>query len=337
MKPKSLIIMTPGRTAQVYGPEQISRIEELTALIHPPMSAEESEGHRRLLEQVEIIFGGWGTRCLDARFLAGTPALKAVFYAAGSLRGVVTDDFWRAGIPVTSAYAANAVPVAEFTFAQIILALKKAQRLTRLCRENRRWGRSRIDFEPVPGCFDSTVGVVSPGTIGAKVVNLLKNLDLKIKVYDIAPDQPLSDPIPNAPLYVPIEEIFAECDVISLHTALLPETAGMITRELLFSMKEGAALINTARGGLIDEQALIEVLTARPDITAHLDVLHPEPPAAGSPLFALPNLFITPHIAGSMGSECRRMGESAIAECRRFLAGEPLRWQVTREMMGTMA
>ena len=328
MKPKSLIIMTPGRTAQVYGPEQISRIEELTALLHPPMSAEESEGHPSLLEQVEIIFGGWGTRHLDARFLAGTPALKAVFYAAGSLRGVVTDDFWRAGIPVTSAYAANAVPVAEFTFAQIILALKKAQRLTRLCRENRRWERSRIDSEPIPGCFDSTVGVVSLGTIGARVVNLLKNLDLKIKVHDIAP---------NAPLYAPIEEIFAECDVISLHTALLPDTAGMITRELLFSMKEGAALINTARGGLIDEQALIEVLTARPDITAHLDVLHPEPPAAGSPLFALPNLFITPHIAGSMGSECRRMGESAIAECRRFLAGEPLQWQVTRKMLETMA
>lgn len=328
MKPKSLIIMTPGRTAQVYGPEQISRIEELTALLHPPMSAEESEGHRGLLEQVEIIFGGWGTRRLDARFLAGTPALKAVFYTAGSLRGVVTDDFWQADIPVTSAYAANAVPVAEFTFAQIILALKKAQKLTRLCRENRRWERSRIDSEPIPGCFDSTVGVVSPGTIGARVVNLLKNLDLKIKVYDIAP---------NAPLYAPLEEIFAECDVISLHTALLPDTAGMITRELLFSMKEGAALINTARGGLIDEQALIEVLTARPDITAHLDVLHPEPPPAGSPLFALPNLFITPHIAGSMGSECRRMGESAIAECRRFLAGEPLQWQVTRKMMETMA
>lgn len=328
MKPKSLIIMTPGRTAQVYGPQQISRIEELTALLHSPMSAEESEGHPSLLEQVEIIFGGWGTRRLDARFLAGTPALKAVFYAAGSLRGVVTDDFWRAGIPVTSAYAANAVPVAEFTFAQIILALKKAQKLTRLCRENRRWERSRIDSEPVPGCFDSTVGVVSPGTIGAGVVNLLKNLDLKIKVYDIAPD---------VPLYSPIEEIFAECDVISLHTALLPDTAGMITRELLFSMKEGAALINTARGGIIDEQALIEVLTARPDITAHLDVLHPEPPAAGSPLFALPNLFITPHIAGSIGSECRRMGESAIAECRRFLAGEPLRWQVSRKMMETMA
>ena len=335
MKPKSLIIMDPGRAAQVYGAEQMSRIEELTDLIHPPMSAEETAGHGSLLEEVQIIFGGWGTRCLDADFLASTPELKAVFYAAGSLRGVVTDDFWKTGIPITSAYAANAAPVAEFTFAQIILALKRAQRLTRLCRENRQWQRGRIDTAPIPGCFDSTVGMVSLGTIGARVISLLQNLDVRIKVYDIEADETRA--AEGHFLYAPLEEVFAECDVVSLHTALLPATAGMITRELLASMKEGAALINTARGALIDEPALIEVLSARPDLSAHLDVVHPEPPAADSPLFTLPNLFITPHIAGSMGAECRRMGESAVAECCRFLAGEPLKWRVTEAMMETMA
>jgi phosphoglycerate dehydrogenase-like enzyme len=88
---------------------------------------------------------------------------------------------------------------------------------------------------------------------------------------------------------------------------------------------------------VVDEPAMIEALAERPDLFALLDVTYPEPPAPGSPLYTLPNVIVTPHIAGSMNNECRRMGQYAVDECRRYLAGEPLQWQVTRELAAKLA
>src|SRR5205823_690272 len=116
---------------------------------------------------------------------------------------------------------------------------------------------------------------------------------------------------------------------VSLHTPHLPETEGMITGRHLDSMKRGATFINTARGQVVREGEMIEVLSRRPDLQAVLDVTAPEPPAADSPLYTLENVVLTPHIAGSLGEECRRMGRYMVDELRRYLAGEPLKWQVT--------
>ena len=111
----------------------------------------------------------------------------------------------------------------------------------------------------------------------------------------------------------------------------------MITGEHLASMKANAAFINTARGAVVREDEMVEVLRQRPDLYAILDVTYPEPPEPGSPLYTLPNVVLTPHIAGSMDNECRRMGRYAIEDCRRYLAGEPLQWQITREQAATLA
>jgi len=125
--------------------------------------------------------------------------------------------------------------------------------------------------------------------------------------------------------------------VVSLHTPWLKETEKMITGEHFRMMKPDASFINTARGAVIDEPAMVEVLAEREDITAVLDVTYPEPPKPGSPLYTLPNVVLTPHIAGSMDRECQRMGQYAVDECRRFLAGEPLQWQITREKAALLA
>jgi phosphoglycerate dehydrogenase-like enzyme len=94
-------------------------------------------------------------------------------------------------------------------------------------------------------------------------------------------------------------------------------------------MKSGATFINTARGELVREDELAEVFSQREDLTAVLDVTHPEPPVEGSPLYSLPNVVLTPHIAGSLGRECRRLGQAMIDEFDRWHAGQPLRWQIT--------
>jgi phosphoglycerate dehydrogenase-like enzyme len=131
---------------------------------------------------------------------------------------------------------------------------------------------------------------------------------------------------------LPLDELFRRADVVSLHTPLLKETEGMITGAHLASMKPGATFINTARGAIVREKEMIEALKKRPDLQAVLDVTHPEPPEPGSPLYTLPNVILTPHIAGSMDGECRRMGRYMVEELRRFVDGKPLRWQITREM-----
>ncbi len=134
-----------------------------------------------------------------------------------------------------------------------------------------------------------------------------------------------------------LTEVFRRADVVSLHTPDLPQTRGMIRGEHFASMKRGATFINTARGAIVRESEMVEVLRVRPDLTAVLDVTHPEPPAPDSPLLRLPNVVLTPHIAGSMGSELHRLGHYMVGELRRFLAGEPLRWQIVRETAAMLA
>ena len=111
----------------------------------------------------------------------------------------------------------------------------------------------------------------------------------------------------------------------------------MITGEHIASMKPYAGFINTARGAVVRENELVEVLGRRPDLVAVLDVTEPEPPVADSKLYTLPNVIITPHIAGAIGNECRRMGRYMVDELRRYLNGEPLKWEITRNQTAYLA
>jgi phosphoglycerate dehydrogenase-like enzyme len=124
-------------------------------------------------------------------------------------------------------------------------------------------------------------------------------------------------------------------DVVSLHAPDNPATRQMLNAERLARMKDDALLINTARGSLIDEQALIEEL-ARGRFFAFLDVTDPEPPAADSPLRRLPNVVVTPHIAGCI-ENCNQLGELAVEELRRFFAGQPPIYQITPELLERIA
>lgn len=164
---------------------------------------------------------------------------------------------------------------------------------------------------------------------------LLKQFDLHVFAYDpfITPEE--ADKLGVS--LKPLDALFQTCNVISLHTPRLKETEGMITGDHFRSMKPGAIFINTARGAVVRENEMMKVLKERTDIFAVLDVTHPEPPVPGSPLYTLPNVVLTPHIAGSMNAECRRMGRFIIQELDRFLSGSPLQWRVTEEMARTMA
>jgi phosphoglycerate dehydrogenase-like enzyme len=117
-----------------------------------------------------------------------------------------------------------------------------------------------------------------------------------------------------------------------VHTPDLPETEGMITGALIDSMRPGSTFINTARGQVVREDEMLRVLTKRTDLQAVLDVTTVEPPKEGSPFYTLENIFLTPHIAGSVGRECRRMGRYMVEELERYTNGQPMKWLISPEV-----
>jgi len=187
--------------------------------------------------------------------------------------------------------------------------LKHGWQRVREVREERRF---RKEDKHMPGAYCSTVGLLSLSRTGRLVAEHLRRLDVHMIAYD-----PLVTAAEGKALGVRItslDEVFAQSDVVSCHTPLLPETTHLLRQQHFDCMKTGATFINTARGPIVNETEMLHVLAGRPDLFAVLDVTDPEPPAANSLLFTLPNVIITPHIAGSLGAECQRLGRMMVDE-----------------------
>ncbi|MFE4358324.1 MULTISPECIES: hydroxyacid dehydrogenase [unclassified Kitasatospora] len=320
--PTAAFAMDPERFPDVYGPRARARVAARAEVLADPASPDGVWSAERLaaaapeaLRAVEVLFTGWGGPVLDADALARLPRLRLVLYAAGSVRRIAGEAFWAAGVPIVTAAHANAVPVAEFAVAQIVYALKGGWRHVLDARA----ARAAVPAARTPGGYGSTVGVLSLGAAGRLVCEMLRGYDVEVLAHD-----PYA-PVPPGVRAVGLDELFAAADVVSVHTPLLPATRGLVDRRLLTSMKPGATLVNTARGAVLDEPALLAVLAERPDLFAVLDVTDPEPPLPGSPLFTLPNVVVTPHLAGSRGLERRRLGDLVVGEFERWLDGAPLR------------
>ena len=283
---------------------------------------------------VEIIFSTWGMPKLDeAQIKEYLPRLKCIFYGAGSVQRFAA-PYIACGVRVFSAWVANAVPVAELTAAQIVLANKGYFVTERL------YGTlGKCEAREVFGCcrgnFGEEVGIIGAGMIGRKVIELLRPYEIRVLVYDPF----LSDADADA-LGVKkcsLEELFERCMTVSNHLANKPETEGIITYDLMRRMRKCATFINTGRGAQVVGEDLVRILTERPDLTALLDVTAPEPLPQGHVLFTLPNCRVTPHIAGSAGREVERMGNYMVEECRLYLEGKPTRYEVSAKMLETMA
>lgn len=327
---KGLYLLDPQSFDLIYGPDER---EQIRSLIEVPASLQTQASvaqNPAVLNDVEVILSGWGCPVLSEELLSAAPQLKLVLYGAGSLRGVVTEAFWSRHIPIVSAWGVNAVPVCEFALAQILLSLKRYWAHVALYHQKRKPERLWV-----PGGFGSTVGIISLGMIGQLLAERLRSFDIKVLAYDPFASQEMANRLGVE--LCSLADVFKRSDVVSLHTPWLKETEGMITGELFASMKPGATFINTARGAVVNEPEMIEVLNNRHDLYALLDVTHPEPPDPDSALFTLPNVVLTPHIAGAMETECRRMSQAMIAELKRFLNDEPLHWQVTRERASILA
>lgn len=332
-RPRAVFALDPAALDIVYAAQDRKALADMVDVREDiVLTPENWREHREFLRDAEIILSGWKSPIYDTEFLAAAPRLRGVFYAAGSVRYCTPEAFWNRGIAITSAYAANAVPVAEYTVAVAVLGMKQFWRRSSLARRGEGWGDHT---RPIPGAFRATVGLVSFGMIARTVAEMLAAYDVSILAY--CPFITEEEAAVHGVERVPLGELFRRCDVVSVHTPVLPETIGLVNGDLVRSMRQDATLLNTARGKILDQPSVIEALRARPDLTAILDVTDPEPPTAADPLFTLPNVVVTPHIAGSHGSECQRLGSYMVEELRRFLADKPMRWQITREMAQRMA
>ncbi|MES5820411.1 hydroxyacid dehydrogenase [Streptomyces sp. RG80] len=287
----------------------------------------------RQLAETEILFTHWGAPELTEETLHRLPRLRAVVHAAGSVKHHVTDAVWRRGIAVSSAAAANAVPVAEFTLAAILFANKRVLDVARLYATT----RTRPDLLPYysgHGNYRRTVGVVGASRIGRRVLDLLRPHDLDVLLYDPYVDASQARALGAEP--VGLDELARRSDVVSVHAPQLPETRHMFDARRIARLKDGATLINTARGSLVDTDALTEHLV-RGRIHAVLDVTEPDLPPADSPLYTLANVLLTPHIAGSLGNELHRMTDWAVDEVARYAQGLPFAHQVGSEELSRSA
>ncbi|MBR3955549.1 MAG: hydroxyacid dehydrogenase [Clostridia bacterium] len=290
-----------------------------------------AENSERALD-IEYIFSTWNMPSWsEDEIRTYLPNLKAVFYAAGTVQ-YFAKPFLENGVRVFSAWKANGLPVAEYTFAQIVLANKKYFRYVR--KNPFGWLKKEKVHIPM-GNYKFKVGILGDGAIGSEVIARLKTLECEIYLFSITKSQEEAEK--EGIHLCSLHEIFRECDVISNHLANNPQTQKIITKELLCSMKPDATFINTGRGAQVDEKGLCVALLQKKDRTALLDVTHPEPPKPYSPLWYLPNVFMTPHIAGSLGQEVWRMADYMYKESVALTNNQPLQYEVTAEMLKTMA
>lgn len=330
-KLKGIFILAPDWFPKLYSPAEHAALADSIEWVAPPQSATSIRANLGLLRDVEVIFAGWGTAVMDAEFLAAAPKLRAVFHAGGTIRYFATDAFWQRNIVVTSGAAINALPVVEYALSTILLSLRHAWRFMRVAERD---GAFPAD-QNFPGSYGTTVGLVSLGVIARQLRERLKPFDLQVVAYD--PFATAEDAARLNVRLLSLDELFATADVVSVHTPLLKETEGLITGAHFAAMKPGATFINTARGAVVHEPGMLEVLEKRPDLWAVLDVTWPEPPVAGSPFYRLPNVVLTPHIAGTNGREAARIGRAMVDDFYRWRRGEPLQHRITREQFERMA
>ena len=309
MKAKGVYLGTQEAIFNAYSPEireKLSKDLDMLQTFYPRAAFSDGKTDLSLLKDVSYGFSTWGCPILDAEQVKTIfPSLKAIFYAAGSVQEFAR-PYMENGVRIVSAWAANAIPVAETAVAEIILANKGI--FQTMHRDGPEW--TEHDFgKPYTGNFDVNVGLLGAGMIGRKVISLLKNYRLNVLVFDPFLSLEEAERL-GVEKVEKIQDVFARSRVVSNHLANNPQTVGMIDKSCFEKMGKGSVFINTGRGMTTVVADMIDMLKKDPTKLAVLDVTDPEePPKPGNELLSLHNVILTPHIAGSIGNEVYRMGE----------------------------
>ncbi|MFI6931033.1 hydroxyacid dehydrogenase [Streptomyces sp. NPDC050287] len=331
--PRAVFAMDPVHLPLLFPPPLMTRLTR-AAELDPALVVQDftDPAAADALARAEVLITGWGCPRLDAAVLATAPRLRTVLHAAGSVRSLVGEALWERGITVSSAVTGNALPVAEYTLAMILLAGKDTF-------THRERFRATHAYPPpaetaATGNVGRRVGVIGASRVGRRLLQLLRPFDFTVLLHD-----PYVSPAEAAALgaeLLPLDDLLRHSDIVSLHAPDIPETYRMLDAGRLALVRDGGVLINTSRGALVDPEALTDELVSG-RLHAILDVTEPEPLPAGSPLYRLPNVFLTPHIAGSLGNELERLGRIVVEELERLVAGTPPEHEVRHSDLARVA
>jgi phosphoglycerate dehydrogenase-like enzyme len=328
-RPRALLSMWPDVVPEAFPPAGRRRLESVVDLLAPTPLQSLDGPEARHLADIDVLVTSWGALPLDDEMWGRAPGLRGVFHAAGSVKAVIPAESWPDELVVTSATALGARPVVEYTLAMVALSAHRALPLAQAYRAG--------TYPPVRGRrgrHGLRVGIVGASSIGRGVIAALVSDGWTVTVYDPVVDPSVIRALGARP--VELDDLCRESDIVSLHAPEIPATRGMIDARRLSLMPAGATLINTARGGLVDHDALAAACrTGRLD--AVLDVTDPEPLPADHELLRLPNVLCTPHAAGVQGSEIAGLGEFIVDELDRYSRGEQLHGTVDRLLVPTLA
>lgn len=290
----------------------------------------------------EVIEAGWGAEVIvtqlapiTEKVLSSLEDLRLVVVTRGGPVNVNVEAATERGVIIANAPGRNAPAAAEYALGIMLAAMKRIPD----AHGSLKGGEWRGDFyayeENGVELDGSTVGLVGFGAIGSRVARVLTAFGAEVLVHDpFVEDGPVEE---AGGRKAGLDELLENSRVISLHARLSDETRGMIGAEQIGKMPEGSVLVNTARGGLLDYGALCDALESGQLGAAALDVYDEEPPPEGSRLFDVPNLVLSPHIAGATRETAHRAASIAAAEVGRYARGKELQNVVNGEVLGGMA
>ncbi len=275
---------------------------------------------RKALADADVVVTGWGQTKITAD--NSGDRLKLVVHTGGSVGPIVDSTLYAKGVKVVSGNELFAYSVAEGVMAYILCELRRLPLYSGSLAKGEWTPNGSLMTRSLKG---KSVGIVSLGKISSYLLELLKPFNAKIKVYSTNPSKEKSDLYGFE--YADLEDIFSSCDIVSIHTAANDETYHMIGEKLFSLLKDGSIFINTARGSVIDEDALIcELKKGR--FTAVLDVYNQEPPEAESELFKLSNVTLYPHMAGPASDLKCYITHEMIGEISSFTEGREFKYEI---------
>ncbi len=326
-KPKVAVLIRQPLRERILSDDDLAKLKEVADVELSPHERDMTEDEvAAMLRTADGCMSSWGTPPLTSRIVDSAPGLKIWAHAAGSVKPMVADDAWYGGVTVTSAAPAIADDVAEMTMACITMGLRCVVPLSRRMAANQ-----PVDKDIVRSLYRATVGVISASHVGRRVIDRLLSYDTRVLLYDPFVDDDEADRMGVE--LVGLDEMARESDAVTCHAPKLPETYHMVGESHFKAMRDDTVFVNTSRGDNIDEAALIRELQ-KGRLFAFLDVTSPEPAAPDSPLRTLPNVILTPHIAGAKSF---RTGAMAVEELCCFFQGRAQIHEVTKDMLPVIA
>jgi len=333
-----LYLPTQSHTKQVFSAEDFAQLrEEFDVTINPSEASMTTEEVAEVIGEYEALITGWGA-CPDltAEVMENADKLQIIVHSAGSVKVLVTqevvDKYLKPrGIVIFSGADAIAYNVAESTIGMMIMITHGWLNQAQYIRETGGW-RSPGLLIGEQFLMGATVGVISASLVGRQVLRLLEPWDCQILLYD--PYVSPQDAEELGAEKVELDELFERSDIVTVHAPSTPETDKMIGAQQLELLRDGATLVNTARGSVIDEQALAQEASR---LKICLDVTDPEPPEPNSPLRRSENIILLPHIAGAGVYGYHKIGEATLQALRDHFAGRPVQGAVDYDRFSILA